>query len=506
MEAPTLFPISTVSPTTSEDCDPTAGVREWVEPGWASTPGLRASVAALLDLDPGPELLTAVTAAEGDLVAGRCPVDHGWDLNGGVGFPGSPCICMVICTAAWTAFASWTQHQADTNLVATVGALPYRAAHADKPGHPAEPMSDSSSSSDAGRRSGPVDPGVEDLAIGMRCAPGSLHSRVARVRRRHRHPRLVALVAAGRWAGWQVDYLLDDLAGYPVEVVDAVIDAVVDRIRERTARGMGSWTLPRIRAFARRQAASIDPVTLNEARVRARAQRGVRFRSHGDGSATITATLTDDTASRINNRLSALAHGLADHDGDAGAGRSFAHRRADVFTDLLLDAPHRSPGSGPDDGSAHPGRGEEVAVVITMDALLGLAQTPAQLPGGSPVPVEVARELAADRRWRAWITTTDGTVIATSPSTYRPTAALARLIRAREPYCRMPGCRSGATDLDHTIPFPHGPTEAENLGALCRRHHNLKTHHSWRLVNNPDHTYTWTTPSGARLTDSPDTD
>ncbi|WP_456698560.1 hypothetical protein [Aeromicrobium sp. P5_D10] len=26
------------------------------------------------------------------------------------------------------------------------------------------------------------------------------------------------------------------------------------------------------------------------------------------------------------------------------------------------------------------------------------------------------------------------------------------------------------------MPWPHGPTHADNLQALCRRHHQMKTH------------------------------
>ena len=113
--------------------------------------------------------------------------------------------------------------------------------------------------------------------------------------------------------------------------------------------------------------------------------------------------------------------------------------------------------------------------------------------GLGPIPASTARELAADGRWRAWITESAGTITATSSRTYRPGAALARLIRAREPYCRMPGCRTPASrcDLDHTIAWPEGETTIENLGPLCRRHHVMKTHYGWRLEPQP--------PPGATL-------
>jgi len=66
----------------------------------------------------------------------------------------------------------------------------------------------------------------------------------------------------------------------------------------------------------------------------------------------------------------------------------------------------------------------------------------------------------------------------------------------------MPASR---TDLDHVVTFNHqrpehgGLTTVENLQALCRRHHQLKTHGDWsvRLSETGVNT-TWTAPSGRR--------
>jgi hypothetical protein len=100
----------------------------------------------------------------------------------------------------------------------------------------------------------------------------------------------------------------------------------------------------------------------------------------------------------------------------------------------------------------------------------------------------------------------------------------------------MPGCRRRADlcDLDHTTPWPTGPTTASNLGPLCRRHHNQKTRRRWHLANTtgpltephpddpgpPDPSesgdpreagdpsggdttgYVWTTPTGTTITDT----
>jgi hypothetical protein len=81
---------------------------------------------------------------------------------------------------------------------------------------------------------------------------------------------------------------------------------------------------------------------------------------------------------------------------------------------------------------------------------------------------------------------------------YRPSAALARLVRERDQYCRYPGRSAPAahSDLDHTVPWPQGPTHPANLAALCRRHHRVKHAPGYRLQQHPDGQLTWTTPTG----------
>ncbi|MCZ8380348.1 DUF222 domain-containing protein, partial [Mycobacterium sp. CPCC 205372] len=53
---------------------------------------------------------------------------------------------------------------------------------------------------------------------------------------------------------------------------------------------------------------------------------------------------------------------------------------------------------------------------------------------------------------------------------YTPSRALADYIRCRDLTCRFPGCDKPAdrADIDHTIPYPAGPTHASNLKCLCR--------------------------------------
>ncbi|WP_353650349.1 DUF222 domain-containing protein [Nakamurella sp. A5-74] len=99
------------------------------------------------------------------------------------------------------------------------------------------------------------------------------------------------------------------------------------------------------------------------------------------------------------------------------------------------------------------------------------------------------------------------TNLALGADVYRPSAKLAEQLLLRDRVCRFPGCRhpARACDLDHRVPFAEGgPTTAENMDALCRFHHRLKTFTGWRAVRAPGNCLTWTTPLGAVIADDPE--
>jgi hypothetical protein len=82
---------------------------------------------------------------------------------------------------------------------------------------------------------------------------------------------------------------------------------------------------------------------------------------------------------------------------------------------------------------------------------------------------------------------------------YHPPAALANLIRVRQPACTYPGCRRPARqcDLDHVTPWDQGGRTCEcNVHPLCRRHHRAKQCPGWHAAQPEPGTVTWTTPSG----------
>ncbi|MBD8869483.1 HNH endonuclease signature motif containing protein [Nocardioides donggukensis] len=78
-------------------------------------------------------------------------------------------------------------------------------------------------------------------------------------------------------------------------------------------------------------------------------------------------------------------------------------------------------------------------------------------------------------------------------------------IRLRDGTCVFPWCTRPARscDADHVVPYdpdgPPGQTATDNLGALCRRHHRLKTHGAWACQTPVPGVFEWTSPHGLRF-------
>jgi hypothetical protein len=146
-------------------------------------------------------------------------------------------------------------------------------------------------------------------------------------------------------------------------------------------------------------------------------------------------------------------------------------------------------------------RPAQVQVMAPATVLLGEGGAAAELDGYGPIPGVLARAIATDAEWRRVLTDPmSGGVLDVARSTRRPPASLRRAVIARDRWCRFPGCGrpAEAGDLDHTVPFPAGPTSADNLGALCRRHHRLKHELPGTRLEQDDGSFTWTMPTGRR--------
>jgi hypothetical protein len=188
--------------------------------------------------------------------------------------------------------------------------------------------------------------------------------------------------------------------------------------------------------------------------------------------------------------------------------RTAAQRRADAMTAMAAGQAQLECGCGAETclaSAPHAPLSQVVIEVIAEQASLdGMSENPGYMPGFGAVPAPMLREMAAAAQLKP----------VPLPSShceagYRPSAALAKFVRCRDLTCRFPGCDAPADmcDIDHTIPYPLGPTHPSNLKLLCRFHHLLKTFHSgaggWADRQMPDGTVIWTAPSGKVYTTKP---
>ncbi len=163
------------------------------------------------------------------------------------------------------------------------------------------------------------------------------------------------------------------------------------------------------------------------------------------------------------------------------------------------------------------GKSAHVRVVIPLTTLMGGqhgpgadlsgSEDPAHLEGYGPIPASVARALAAGGPWARMVTDPlDRTVLELSREQYEPTAAMAELIRARQPECANPSCTAAADgcDLHHRIPWPLGTTSVKDIDPNCRRDHLLLTHGGWWYTQHEDGSRTWITATNHTYLQHPD--
>ena len=142
-----------------------------------------------------------------------------------------------------------------------------------------------------------------------------------------------------------------------------------------------------------------------------------------------------------------------------------------------------------------------VGVVVSVQSLLGVSDTPGQLMDRTAsVPADVIRALAAQPGTMFYRLLTDpqGNLLDVTEMGRFPSRRLGAAVKFRDGVCANPGCTVPAVrcDLDHLVPVPAGPTTAANLSAECRHEHRAKTHGGHRCERAGPHTTVWTTPTG----------
>lgn len=254
----------------------------------------------------------------------------------------------------------------------------------------------------------------------------------------------------------------------------------------------------------------LHPDSIRARRVRAERDRGVWVRPEPDGMCTLTAFLPAEVGLAAYNRVDALARAQRAGAG-AEEGRTLPQLRADGLAALVLGGEGEAGAEGEARAELMPSA--EVVVHISVEALVGSSDEPGELEGYGPIDAATARALAvAAPTWQRLFVGVDGVPLSLGRGAYRPPKGLRRFIEYRDGTCQFAGCSrpSRPAEIDHVVEWQDGgTTDAENLQALCKKHHALKSLALWKPTRLGDEAgdargdIVWTSPLGAMAVAGP---
>lgn len=372
-----------------------------------------------------------------------------------------------------------------------------------------------------------VDEVVEEISCALRRPHGVLQRQV-------QHARLLkgplarthAELASGRITMQHASALAEQaerMVGIePIVGSEPMHATACERLQDRVLPHAIKETPSQTRTRARRAVVAIDAAGEHARRQRARRGCDVGAYAINDGLAVVEARLPLSEAASImamvdGRTRSCVTDGrsrdplwLERHGLDIGA--TIGQLRAAAFVDLMRSSLVDPGADGSGGGIETTGTRLTVEVQVVIDAA-ALAEPTAeavawtQVGSGAPHAFDRAdlARLLADPNTHATIRrlVTDpitGALVDRGANRYPISSSLAAWISDRDRTCRFPGCTRPAIrcDVDHATDFSDGgPTTIANTGALCRRHHNRKTHADWTITDSrPDGSCTFTSPTG----------
>jgi hypothetical protein len=366
-----------------------------------------------------------------------------------------------------------------------------------------------------------------ELAAAQRTSQGlALHQTYRGVALADRLPKIAALFAAGLIS----DLLVRAIVWRTALIIDPRAMAKVDAALADEVTAWGPLSVKKTEQAIDALVDRFDPGALRRARAGSRT-RTVEFGSPSDepGFTSLWARLYAPDAAVLEQRVEEIARSVCDQDP-----RTLSERRADAMTALAVGHHELACECADPDCTAtlrDSTRSVNAVVLVvaettTVEAardqqLSGetagpAADRPAEcLPGGEPPAFVIGAGvmptplLGVMLERGATVREIRHPGDALPEKGYVPSRGLAEFVRCRDLTCRWPGCDkpAGRCDIDHTVPYPLGPTHASNLKCLCRFHHLFKTfwggRNGWRDQQLPDGSIIWTSPTGHAYTTRP---
>ncbi|MGV0771239.1 HNH endonuclease signature motif containing protein [Mycobacterium syngnathidarum] len=368
-------------------------------------------------------------------------------------------------------------------------------------------------------RTDPFEEVCAEVSAAMRLSRGRAGTQVhhARVLRDK-----LPLVAA-RFAVGEIDYRVVCAIIARTGIVDRSVWAGLDAELAARAHRWMRFSQRQLRDRIDQWVAKLDP---NGVRVPpdVTEERFVQIEAGSPGKATVWANVDAVDGAALNQRLDAVAATVCEHDP-----RTHEQRRADAVGPVARGQAQLACRCGRQDCAADHKRAAADAAVIHVLAnqttLDGTSNDPGYLPGYGILPAETVRDLARSAKIKPLPVPApepgeepaepgeepaepgeepaepaeEPTEASVGEPRYRPSVALSEFIRWRDLTCRFPGCDAPAQrcDIDHTAPWPTGPTHPSNTKLYCRVHHLVKTFcPGWSDRQLPDGTVIVTAPTG----------
>lgn len=350
----------------------------------------------------------------------------------------------------------------------------------------------------------------EDVATALRLSPNTAQIRIDVARTLSNHlPATCDALSSGEISSSHATTIARETSD---ALIRGVSPDILPLIEKKALAHAEYHTAAQVARKLKTLFAQFAPEVHEERHEQARDSRSVNIYPEGDGMSTLIALLPSEDAQTV--YLALTARIALDEESDVKNDspdynkprsksnltddRSMDMKRADALTQIATNFLGAN-----SEKLEKQKRPISINVTIDLPTLLGLSNNPGQLEGLGPIPASVARRLAADGKWRKFITDPlSGNLLDLGRNHYVPSQCLVDFLTARDRICRFPGCSQPARlgDIDHAKSWDEGgETNPQNLGFLCRRHHRLKTHGDWKLTSNADGSCTWTSPHGKEI-------
>ncbi len=161
-------------------------------------------------------------------------------------------------------------------------------------------------------------------------------------------------------------------------------------------------------------------------------------------------------------------------------------RYADALVALVLDRAGDGPSSVP-----------TLVVHTSLEALK--EGRGGEIEGGSVVHPAIVEQIACDARLRHCLHDADGCTVGIGYASRLIPKWLRSEVLRRDRGCVFPGCGTRRyVDCHHIVFWPDGPTQLDNLCALCNFHHDLVHKLGWRVTLDGSQMAVWYRPDGRR--------